>query len=82
MPGPADRHACAGVRAEAGGYAQGMPSVSLPRPVKVLHDGTWVDGWLEAVRRDPEGWRGFVRYAVGPGMRHLQWRPEHELRRA
>jgi hypothetical protein len=23
------------------------------RPVQVLHDGRWLDGWLEAYRRDP-----------------------------
>lgn len=51
-----------------------------PRPVQVLHEGTWYDGWVEGVRRDDAGWQGFVRYAVAPGRRYLQWRPQSELR--
>lgn len=52
----------------------------FPRPVQVLHEGRWVDGQLEAVNRIGGAWRGLVRYSVAPGLRHLQWRPESELR--
>jgi hypothetical protein len=51
------------------------------RPVQVLHNGHWVGGWLEAYRRDPEGWRGMVRYSTTPGAQYLQWRSEAEVRR-
>jgi len=41
-----------------------MPAtVILPeqRPIRVLHDGRWFDGWwLEAYGREPSGWRGVV----------------------
>jgi hypothetical protein len=36
------------------------------RPVQELHDGQRVTGWLEAYRRDDEGWRGMVRYSPDP----------------
>ena len=49
-------------------------------PVEVLHDGQWVSGWLEAYRRDPEGWRGMVRYSPSPGAQYLQWRPAEQIR--
>ena len=51
------------------------------KPVQVLHDGRWVDGWLEAYRREPSGWRGCVRYSTGVGQTYYHWRPEGELRR-
>ena len=38
------------------------------RPVEVLHDGRWVPGWVEAYRRDGDGWRACVRYSAGVGM--------------
>lgn len=53
----------------------------LPRPVQVLHDGRWYDGWLEAVRRDEDGWRGFVRYTVNVGATHVLWFGEDRIRR-
>ncbi len=56
--------------------------MTLPRPVEVLHDGVWCRGWLEAYRQDTGGWHGYVRYAVAPGRRYLQWRDAAELRRA
>jgi hypothetical protein len=52
------------------------------RPVEVLHDGAWVNGWLEAYRRDADEWRGMVRYTPTPGGQYLQWRPADQLRAA
>ena len=52
------------------------------RPVEVLHDGRWVTGWLEAYRRDGEGWRACVRYRAGVGLQYLQWRSAAEVRRS
>ena len=51
------------------------------RAVQVLHDGAWVDGWVMAQRRDPDGWWACVRYTVGVGMQYRHWRPAAELRR-
>jgi hypothetical protein len=51
------------------------------RPVEVLHEGAWVAGWLEAYRRDPDGWRGMVRYSTKPGATYLHWRTQGEVRR-
>jgi hypothetical protein len=37
-------------------------------------------GWfLEAYRRDDEGWRGMVRYCPTRGAQYLQWRPAEQL---
>jgi hypothetical protein len=49
--------------------------------VEVLHDGRWYSGWLEAVRRDEDGWRGFVRFTAGADATHLLWFGEAEVRR-
>jgi hypothetical protein len=51
------------------------------RPVEVLHDGRWVSGWLEAYRRDGQGWRACVSYRTTPGMQYLQWHSDAEVRR-
>ena len=58
-------------------------NVILPerRPVQVLHEGRWLDGWLEAYRLDASGWRGCVRYSARVGMTYYQSRPDTELRR-
>ena len=50
--------------------------------MQVLHDGAWVDGWVMAQRRDPDGWWACVRYTVGVGMQYRHWRPAAELRRS
>ncbi len=50
------------------------------REVQVLVDGTWHVGDLEAYRHDRDGWRGFVRWSVGPGLTRLGWHPEQRLR--
>jgi len=55
--------------------------LDVERPVQVLHDGgRWVDGWVTAQRRDPDGWWGLVRYSTGVGEQYLHWRPASELR--
>jgi hypothetical protein len=41
--------------------------------VLVRRDDRWCDGQLTAWRRDLDGWRGYVGYAVSPGMRYLEW---------
>ncbi len=48
--------------------------------VQVLVDGTWYDGELEAWRRTDGRWRGYVRWSVGVGMRHLGWVDQEQLR--
>lgn len=53
----------------------------LPRAVEVLHEGRWCPGVLEAVQRDGDGWRAFVRYRVAVGSTFLQWRDGAEVRR-
>jgi hypothetical protein len=50
-----------------------MRVLDSPKLVVVQRDGHWCDGELQAWRRDSEGWRGYVRYATSPGLRHLQW---------
>jgi|SwirhirootsSR2_FD_contig_21_23192098_length_260_multi_2_in_0_out_0_1 hypothetical protein len=59
----------------------GTVTLQQRRPVQVLHEGRWLDGWLEAYRREPSEWRGCVRYSAGVGMTCYQWRGESELRR-
>jgi hypothetical protein len=40
-----------------------------PRPVEVLHNGTWYRGDLTVTRYKPTtGWWGFARFIVGVGM--------------
>ena len=57
-----------------------MRRVDPPKPVEVRHDGTWHPGWLEAWRRDSDGWRAYVRYSVAVGMQHLLWVGADEVR--
>jgi hypothetical protein len=42
----------------------------------------WHDRWLRAWRRDLDGWRGYVRYAVSPGIRYLEWVAAERVREA
>ncbi len=49
--------------------------------MQVLHGGVWVDGWVKAQRRDPDGWWALVRYTAGVGLQYRHWRPASELRR-
>jgi len=37
---------------------------------------------LERWRRDPDGWRGLVRYTEAPGLSYLNWQPADRLRLA
>jgi hypothetical protein len=48
--------------------------------VQVLVDDTWHDGTLEAWRKIDGRWRGYVRWSVGVGMRHLGWVDQEQLR--
>jgi hypothetical protein len=57
-----------------------MRLVDPPRPVLVHRRGQWCEGELRAWRRDAEGWRGYVRYSVSAGMRHLDWVPAERMR--
>jgi hypothetical protein len=50
-----------------------MPAFDPPRQVTVRRDGAWHPGWLEAWRRDDDGWRAHVRYTVAVGAQHLEW---------
>jgi NAD(P)-dependent dehydrogenase (short-subunit alcohol dehydrogenase family) len=48
--------------------------------VEVRVDDTWHHGQLEAWRRDVDGWRAFVRYSTGVGMRRLEWLESDKLK--
>jgi hypothetical protein len=50
-----------------------MRVLDPPKLVVVHRDGRWCDGELHAWRRDPDSWVGYARYAVSPGLRHLEW---------
>jgi hypothetical protein len=54
----------------------------LPRPVEVLHEGTWRSGALEALNHRGGRWRGMVRYSAEPGSTYLHWRDQDEIRPA
>jgi hypothetical protein len=41
--------------------------------VTVRRGQTSQPGWLEAWRRDDDGWLAYVRYSVGVGMQRLAW---------
>lgn len=43
-------------------------------------DGNWYPGWVEAQRRQEDGWWGFVRYTIEPGYQHLQWVHQTRIR--
>lgn len=45
-----------------------------------LKDGRWVDGWLEAYRKDDDGWRGWVRYTTGLAETRMRWFTEDHIR--
>ena len=49
--------------------------------VEVLTDGVWHPGTLEAWRPQNGRWRGYVRWTVGVGMRHLGWVDQDRVRR-
>jgi hypothetical protein len=59
-----------------------MRPVDPPKLVLVRRDDQWCDGELRAWRRDVGGWLGYVRYAVSPGMRHLEWVAAERVREA
>lgn len=44
-----------------------------PKPVQVERNDGWYPGELEAWRRGDDGWRAYVRYTAGLGLRHLEW---------
>jgi hypothetical protein len=46
-------------------------TVEPPRQVRVRRGDRWFPGWLQAWRRDGDGWRAYVSYTVGVGMQHL-----------
>lgn len=51
------------------------------RPVEVEQDGTWWLGQLECYRERDGVWEGRVRWAVGPGLQHLDWLGEDRIRK-
>jgi hypothetical protein len=51
-------------------------------PLIVRRDDHWHDGELHAWRRDLDGWRGYVRYGVSPGLRDLEWVAAERMRPA
>jgi hypothetical protein len=59
-----------------------MRLVDPPKPVVVRREDHWHDGELSAWRKDLDGWLGYVRYAVSPGMRFLEWVDADRVRQA
>ena len=64
-----------------------MTYVKLPwqeqREVQVKYrDGRWYPGWLEAYRRDRDGWHGYVSYTKAPSATYLGWFEEGRIRGA
>jgi hypothetical protein len=57
-----------------------MRLVDPPKLVVVRRDHAWRDGELRAWRRDLDDWCGYVRYAVSPGLRYLEWLPAERVR--
>jgi hypothetical protein len=59
-----------------------VPAVTVFRAklVRVLVDGVWHPGELEAWRTQDSRWRGYVRWNVGVGMRRLGWFDQDRLR--
>lgn len=57
--------------------------VDLPRPVWVsTDDGRRLPGWCRALRRDADGWTGYVAYTDrAAGLQYLQWMHEARLSR-
>jgi hypothetical protein len=53
---------------------------SIPKLVLVRRDERGHDRWLRAWRRDLDGWRGYVGYAVSPGIRYLECVAAERLR--
>jgi hypothetical protein len=48
--------------------------------VRVLADGRWWDGDLEAYRREPDGkWLGWVRWTESIAVTRIGWFGEGEL---
>jgi hypothetical protein len=45
-----------------------------------LHNGRWVEGWLEAYCKVQGVWSGFVRYTLAPDATHLGWFEEERIR--
>jgi hypothetical protein len=50
-----------------------LRQTSEERPVQVLIADTWIDGWLEAYRKDPDGWKGWVRDSTGMAETRIGW---------
>ena len=50
-----------------------LVDVRPAKPFEVLADGVWHAGQLEAWREQDGRWRGYVRWTIGVGMRHLGW---------
>jgi hypothetical protein len=59
-----------------------MRVLDPPKLVVVHRDDLWCDGELHAWRRDPDAWRGYVRYATSPGLRFLEWVAAERVREA
>jgi hypothetical protein len=58
-------------------------SRTVPLTVTVtLDDGREVEGWLEAWRREPDGWHGCVRYSRGLAGTSVDWFEEGRIRLA
>jgi hypothetical protein len=52
-----------------------------PVAVDILHtDGRWYPGSLERWRRDELGWKAYVWWSEGVGLRHVEWIPADRLR--
>jgi hypothetical protein len=59
-----------------------MRVLDPPNIVVVRRDDRWCDGELHAWRHNPDGWRGYVRYATSPGLSYLEWVNADRVREA
>ena len=48
--------------------------------VRVLVDGTWLDGWLDTWGKRGDVWFGFVRYQTSPAENYLGWFQQAHIR--
>jgi hypothetical protein len=53
-----------------------------PKLGLVRREHHWCVGELRGWPCDLDGWAGYVRYAVSPGLRHLEWGAGDRLREA
>lgn len=56
------------------------PATRLHIAVEVHIGDTWWPGELYHWRRDGDRWTAYVRYSVGPGLNHVRWVDQGDVR--